>query len=162
MHILLVMPNAPAIDVTVEMVEDSLVSLVRHLSSVRTWRRIAVATSTPLDRARYIVLRAVSEHAPTRTSELADAVGVDQSTMSRHVKILEEAGYVSRVADPSDGRASALSITRAGARVMDRVRDARHQLIAEALDDWAPADRALLAPLLARLASDFDRLEGRV
>jgi hypothetical protein len=29
------------------------------------------------------------------------------------------------------------------------------------LGDWSPADRTRLAPLLARLANDFSRLESR-
>ena len=153
------MPNATALESTVDQVENSLIPLVRYLSSPRTWRQIAVATDVPLDRARYVVLRAVAESEPVRTTALAEQVGVDPSTMSRHVSILEAAALVARVADPADGRAQSVSLTPAGRRVMEKVRAARHDLITDALGDWDDADRAQLASLLARLSDDFVRRE---
>jgi DNA-binding MarR family transcriptional regulator len=144
---------------TVDQVENSLIPLVRYLSSPRTWRQIAAATDVSLDRARYIVLRAVAESEPVRTTALAEQVSVDPSTMSRHVAILEQAELVQRVADPADGRAQSLSLTPAGRQVMEKVRTARHDLIADVLVDWNDADRAQLATLLARLSDDFVRAE---
>ena len=146
-------------EIGVEIVEDSLVALLRHMSSARTWRRIAAGTGTDLDKARYHVLRAVAENAPVRTTELAELLGVDPSTMSRHVSVLERAQLVERVPDPVDRRASSVSITESGKRVMSRVRDARHEIISAVLEDWSPSDRAQLAPLLARLANDFSRVD---
>jgi len=154
-------PPASAIAPSDADIEDALVFLVRQIASARTWRRIATVTGIPLDRARYIVLRAVAEHAPARTTDLAEQVGVDQSTMSRHVAQLERAGYVQRVPDADDRRASSLSLTPAGRRVMERVVDARHDLIEAALTGWSDDDRAQVAPLLARLANDFHRTEER-
>jgi DNA-binding MarR family transcriptional regulator len=154
------MPPAPAtLDSTVDQVENSLIPLVRYLSSPRTWRQIAAATDIPLDRARYVVLRAVAESAPVRTTALAELVGVDPSTMSRHVTLLEQAGFVSRAADPDDGRAQSVSLTASGRDVMEKVRAARHDLITEVLTEWHADDRARLAQLLGRLADDFLRVE---
>jgi len=144
---------------TVDHVEDALIPLVRYLSSPRTWRQIAGSADIPLDRARYMVLRAVAETEPVRTTTLAEQVGVDPSTMSRHVAVLDQAGYVTRAADPDDGRAQALSLTPAGREVMEKARAARHDLITEALAGWDDADRTRLAALLGRLADDFLRVE---
>jgi DNA-binding MarR family transcriptional regulator len=144
---------------TAEQVEDALVPLVRYLSSPRTWRQIAVATDVALDRARYVVLRAVAESEPVRTTTLAEQVGVDPSTMSRHVNLLEQAGLVRRVADPDDGRATSVSLSPAGRHVMEKVQAARHDLITGAIADWTNDDRTQLASLLGRLAGDFVRAE---
>ena len=103
-----------------DQVEDALIPLVRYLSSPRTWRQIAAATDVPLDRARYVVLRAVAEGEPLRTTSLAERVGVDPSTMSRHVTLLERDGLVGRIADPDDGRAQSVSLTPAGRDVMEQ------------------------------------------
>jgi DNA-binding MarR family transcriptional regulator len=153
------MVNAAPPQGTSEQVEDALIPLVRYLASPRTWRQIAAATDVALDRARYIVLRAVAETEPVRTTALAEQVGVDPSTMSRHVNLLEQAGLVQRVADPDDGRATSVSLSAAGRHVMEKVRAARHDLITNALTDWTPDDRAQLASLLGRLAGDFVRAE---
>jgi DNA-binding MarR family transcriptional regulator len=153
------MPTAAALESTVDQVENSLIPLVRYLSSPRTWRQLAAATDVHLDRARYVVLRAVAESEPVRTTALAEQVGVDPSTMSRHVNILEQAGLVERTADPDDGRAQSLALTAAGRTVMEKVRAARHDLITDVLGDWDDTDRTQLASLLARLAGDFVRAE---
>jgi DNA-binding MarR family transcriptional regulator len=153
------MPKTAVLEGTVDQVENALIPLVRYLSSPRTWRQIAAATDVALDRARYVVLRAVAESEPVRTTALAEQVGVDPSTMSRHVSILERAGLVERVADPADGRATSLSLTAAGRDVMGRVRAARHDLITDVLADWNDDDRAQLASLLGRLSDDFVRAE---
>jgi DNA-binding MarR family transcriptional regulator len=152
-------PPGSTIDGTVDAVEDALIPLVRYLSSPRTWRRIATVTDIPLDRARYVVLRAVAESEPVRTTALAEQVGVDPSTMSRHLTVLDQAGLVVRGTDPDDGRAQAVTLTDAGREVMEKARGARHDLITDALADWDDADRGQLASLLARLADDFARTE---
>src|SRR6476659_8114806 len=129
-------------DSTVDQVENALIPLVRYLSSPRTWRQIAGSAEIPLDRARYLVLRAVAESEPVRTTALAEQVGVDPSTMSRHVSILEQAGLVERTADPDDGRARTLSLTSAARTVREKVRAARHDLITDVLGDWEDRDRS--------------------
>jgi DNA-binding MarR family transcriptional regulator len=153
------MATSATLDSTVDHVENALIPLARYLSSARTWRQIAGSAGIPLDRARYVVLRAVAEGEPVRTTTLAEQVGVDPSTMSRHITVLDRAGYVTRAADPHDGRAQALSLTPAGREVMEKARAARHDLITDALAEWDDADRTHLATLLGRLADDFLRVE---
>ena len=157
------MPSSTAVgstvDSTVDAVDNALIPLVRYLSSPRTWRQIAGSADIPLDRARYLVLRAVAESEPVRTTALAAHVGVDPSTMSRHITVLDQAGYVTRAADPDDGRAQAVSLTAAGRAVMEQARAARHDLITNVLAEWDDADRRHVAALLARLADDFVRVE---
>ena len=86
------MQQSALVDSTVDQVENALIPLVRYLSSPRTWRQIAGSAEIPLDRARYVVLRAVAESEPVRTTALAEQVGVDPSTMSRHVTVLDPGG----------------------------------------------------------------------
>ena len=153
------MPTATALEGTVDQVENALIPLVRYLSSPRTWRQLAAATDVDLDRARYVVLRAVAESEPVRTTALAEQVGVDPSTMSRHVSILEQAGLVGRTADPDDGRAQTLSLTSAGRNVMEKVRAARHDLITDGARRLGGQRPQPARALLGRLADDFVRAE---
>jgi DNA-binding MarR family transcriptional regulator len=153
------MSDTAVFESTVDEVENALIPLVRYLSSARTWRRIAGSAGIHLDRARYLVLRAVAESEPVRTTAVAEQVGVDPSTMSRHLAMLERDGCVTRSADPDDGRAQAVALTPAGREVMEKARAARHELISAALAAWDDADRTHLAALLGRLADDFLRVE---
>jgi DNA-binding MarR family transcriptional regulator len=92
---------------------------------------------------------------------LAQLLGVDTSTMSRHVKTLERGELVVRAEDPLDGRAARVSLTGAGAEVLRVLGEARHRYFAELLASWSEADRAGLAPLLAQLANDVLERGGR-
>ena len=49
---------------------------------------------------------------PRRASELADELGASRPAMSRHLRVLREAGVLQEVADEEDGRAALLTIDR--------------------------------------------------
>ena len=49
-----------------------------------------------------------------RLTELAQIAGVSKQAMAEMVDAMVEAGYVERVADPADGRARRLRLTRRG------------------------------------------------
>ncbi len=49
---------------------------------------------------------------PRRASELADELGASRPAMSRHLRVLREAGVLQEEADEEDGRAALLTIDR--------------------------------------------------
>src|SRR6266511_3719973 len=59
------------------------------------------ATDSRLDPASVWVLHYVEAQAPLRVSELAKCMDLDSSTVSRHIRHLEENGYLSRTDDPA-------------------------------------------------------------
>ncbi len=73
------------------------------------------------------ILSHLDEVDPTMVGELADHLGVTASTMSLHLKRLDEAGYVRRDPDPADRRVTNVRLTEAGVAV----RDAQEVLDAE-------------------------------
>lgn len=62
---------------------------------------------------------------------------------------------MTREADPTDGRASALVLTTEGIRALRKVQDARRRLIADLVADFTLAEQRSLAALLGRLAERF-------
>jgi DNA-binding MarR family transcriptional regulator len=58
---------------------------------------------------------------PRRIGELAELAGVTKNAAVYLVNQLEHAGYVERVADPSDGRATVVRLTARGAQVSNVV-----------------------------------------
>jgi len=104
---------------------------------------------------RALFLARVSMLAPARPSDLAAGVGLDQSTVSRHLQSLETEGLVERRPDPLDRRASHVDLTPAGKQAVSELLDQRAQLIDTALQAWSESDRQTLAILLQRLAGDL-------
>ena len=113
--------------------------------------RLSRAVHPDLDSAAYGLLIRLREHGPVRPSELAAYVGVGKATISRQLKVLEGLKLVEREADPADGRAHRLTLTREGRDRMDAVRSARLRRLHTSLDSWPEEDVSTLATLLGRL-----------
>lgn len=105
--------------------------------------------------ATVFLLRHLRESEPLRVSDLADRSRLDVSTVSRHVKALEEAGHLVRVEDPADKRACRLQTTPQGDALYDAAMAARCAVLESVLADWPTEDRATLARLMDRLAQDM-------
>ena len=109
----------------------------------------------------FLLLSRLAE-APRRGSELGGLLGLDQSTVSRQVKGLCEAGLVGRAADPEDGRAYRIALTDKGRDLLRDERLRRLHVIAEALEPLSPAQRTDLASLLDTINATLEDRGGRI
>lgn len=66
-----------------------------------------------LKTTQYSLLAHVVNLSPVRPVDLAEAMAIDASTLTRNLKPLIEAGFI-RVAEGADGRSHVLAITDAG------------------------------------------------
>ena len=146
----------------IAVIESAIVTIVREFSLASTQERLIAQAGVSVERAGFGVLRCISEHGDLRVSDLAQLLGVDTSTMSRHVKTLERDGLLTREGDPLDRRSARVGLTSSGTEVLELLRVARHEFFAELLGDWAEHDREALAPLLAQFAGDVLVKAGRV
>src|SRR4028118_987652 len=105
-----------------------------------------------VERPALIILARLKERGALRLSDLASDVCLDVSTMSRHVRALEERGFVERSTDPADGRASLLTLTAAGRKVLATAWASRRAWMDRSLDGWSAADRQVLTDALERFA----------
>jgi DNA-binding MarR family transcriptional regulator len=110
--------------------------------------RLATRNVNTLPHAAMRVLGRLDELGQARISELAKADRCSQPTMSNLVQRLEEQGWVDRVQDPADSRASLISLTDAG---LTELRSARRQ-----------AGVALASQLGQLPATDLTTLEAAV
>jgi DNA-binding MarR family transcriptional regulator len=89
-----------------------------------------------------------------RRTDLASALALSQSTVTRKAAPLEKLGFVERRSDARDARVGLLALTDAG---RERVRDAQATLRRLArdvfADRWSDADLRTLAELLGRLTA---------
>ncbi len=130
-------------------------ALSRVARTVWSLRVATYAAGAPVDRAGFALLARLADLGDARPSDLAAALGVDLSTVSRQARHLEDAGLLDRGTDPDDGRACRLTVNEAGRELLDDMRAGRQQLLARALSDWSPEDRDRLTDLLTRLADDL-------
>jgi len=101
-------------------------------------------------------LEMLVEHGPMRLNDLTERLFLDKSTTSRVVRTLVKKGYVEQHADPSDGRATALSATRAGRNLCARITDDLVDQQRELLADLDPDVRAGVVDVIRRLARAAD------
>jgi DNA-binding MarR family transcriptional regulator len=102
-----------------------------------------------LDRAEYLILRALARLGPSSINELADALGLDPSTVGRQVAALEEAGLIGRTQDPQDRRRAIVASTAVGRRRMNLTSSKRTARTRDLLADWTPEELSALAEAFA-------------
>lgn len=100
-------------------------------------------------------LSTITHAGPMRLRDLAEAEGVTPPTMSRIVGVLEGAGHVARTSDPTDARAALLHATAEGRELINGVKSARVQHLAQALEQLPDDQRAILASALVAVEHEL-------
>jgi DNA-binding MarR family transcriptional regulator len=104
-----------------------------------------------LDPAQMDALECVASRVRWRMSDLADALHLDPSTVTRTIDRLSAAGYVERVPAKEDGRGVDVAATPAGRRHCARVTTGREAAMLAFLDEFSDGDAERLAMLMERL-----------
>ena len=125
------------------------------MATIRVGRRMRQRLpGEELEFSLIALLKALAHRGALRPTDLAGVLDLDASTVSRHVRTLEERGLVARTTDPDDGRATRLALTDEGRERLEAGAARRRALVAELLEDWSAEDRETLRRLLTRLADD--------
>ena len=110
------------------------------------------------EHGRVSVLFMLSRLGPMRASALAKECMLDLSTVSRHLRALEDEGHVVKSADPDDKRAFQLGLTERGHDFVQEFWRARvasvHSALAESA--WSADEVRALATLLDRFVRDTE------
>jgi DNA-binding MarR family transcriptional regulator len=107
------------------------------------------------DAAALVLLFPLVRMGPLRQGALAELVHADPSTVSRHVTSLVERGFVTRVADETDGRASRLVVTDAGRAQLDELRRQREAYLESSTAAWSEEELDTFTTLFGRLLDDL-------
>jgi len=127
-------------------VERQTAILTRHFELLH--RRTDIHDT--LDRAEYLLLRALDEGGPMRINALATLLGLDPSTAGRQVAALQAGGLVEREPDPADRRCTVVTPTAEGLDRMRHVRRLRTEMVAELLDGWSDEDLRTFDTILGK------------
>ncbi|WP_372730011.1 MarR family winged helix-turn-helix transcriptional regulator [Nocardioides sp.] len=130
-----------------------------RVAVMRLRRRLAVERhpDNELSLATMAVLGALHRSGELSIGELAAHERVRPPSMTRTVKCLEEAGYVSRRAHETDGRQVLVTVTDAGRATLLADRERRDVWLSDRLADLTPHERQVLheaAPILDRLSQE--------
>ena len=137
-------------------VEEALV-----VAMARVGKRLRQRAAGELDFSTFILLKTVHHLGPIRPSALAAELDLDASTVSRHVKSLEDHGLLVRTTDPDDGRAFQVALSDDGTARIEEAGARRRELIGSLVGDWSDQDREDLRRLLHQIVVSLDTQEHR-
>jgi DNA-binding MarR family transcriptional regulator len=125
-------------------VEKAIVRIARAGQSREAARIRAERSGVFLSRPAISIVSALHASGPVRLSRL----------VSRESAQLVTDRYVSRAADPTDGRATIVRLTPRGRRAYRAYRAATDEIVAEAFAGWKAAEIRTLADCLERVVGD--------
>ena len=111
-----------------------------------------------LDPRGLMVLKTISTAAAPNQLAIAQAAGIDKTTLVAVLDDLERKLLVRRVADANDRRARVVELTDEGRRMLAWAEAAGDDIQGAVLDDLEPADRESLLRSLPLLIRAIDRI----
>jgi DNA-binding MarR family transcriptional regulator len=93
-------------------------------------------------------------------SELADLATIDRTTLTRTIDRMEEAGWLTRLADAEDMRVTRLALTAAGRKMFDRIWPTVQRLNDLAIAGLPRSDIQLLQKILGRMRANLEAYVG--
>lgn len=113
---------------------------------MRTSRRLRVeATGDIITPGQYTVLALLNGSGPSTLRALAESEHVQAPSMTRIVNALADQGFVTRSANPDDGRQVRVDITDAGKKVLAGARNQRTAWLAQRVAGLSEEDRLILS-----------------
>jgi len=137
-----------------ESAEDTILAAFVEITAIgqRYQDELADELSPGLRRGTAQPVLRLHRDGPQRVSALARGLGLDSTTVTRHLDELERRGLVVRRPDDADRRASVVGLTAEAVARLDAADTERRRRLRHLLADWPAADRQSFARLLARFA----------
>lgn len=112
-------------------------------------------TEQVFDPTRVGVLRLAVERGPIRPTVIARELGVNPSSITRHVQALHALGHVTVSADPNDGRAFLVEATNRGRTELRTFDAVGLEVFAAVVEEWSEEDLLVLTTLLDRMVETW-------
>ena len=138
-------------------VEKAIVRIARIGAGREAARNRAERSGVHLSRPAVNIVSALHASGPIRLSHLSDLTDLEAPLVSREIARLCEGGYVKRAADPTDGRATIVTLTSKGRRAYLAYRQATDEIVVEAFAGWNAGELRTLADYLERVVTDVSR-----
>ena len=132
----------------------NLSALILLWDSPRFQGEILAKSGESIDQQAHATLRHLLAWGPMRPTALSEVLGTGASHVSKIVRRLEDDGWVQRATDPSDGRATLISLTDEGVVAAHGVYALGDRMIAEILEGWSEDDVRMYTDLTVRFVRD--------
>ena len=140
---------------SVEAVEHAMLILSRFLESAQ--KEVGTLTLSA-----YLLLGEIVQNGgPLGINDLAQALQLDISTISRQVAALESSGLAERFSDSVDARVSLLQTTDLGQTRFQEAHKMRYSLYSELLENWPEEDRRQFGIYLERFIQTVHQRRNR-
>ena len=109
---------------------------------------------------RYQILQFLLQNSPCNQIAVQEKLKIDQAALTRHFKILESEGYVSRERNPVNQREVLVELTQEAKNQL-LVNPPKHHLkVKEQMESiLSPAEQKELTTLLTKLVSGLEKIE---
>ncbi len=131
-------------------------SVVRELLEVKL---LAVATKEPLTLHQFHLLKLLSANGRHQVGEVAEFLGVSAPAATKNIDKLERLGLAARTPCKGDRRATLLSASARGRRLVKRYEDLKTARLAPVLEAFSPDELDQLTRLLERFSLTLIRAE---
>jgi DNA-binding MarR family transcriptional regulator len=146
------MPDSPEADAARDAysleIEQGVSTLYR--SSKARVKALVERFDPELQMAGYMVLRYVMTHEPLRAGDIAAALTMDKSAVSRQLTVLKEKGLLEVHTDPEDGRASLVKSSDSAKNELEAFRLELKEDYRRVLGSWDASEIETFATLLKR------------
>ncbi len=143
--------------VTAEHQVEGLLSRMADMrNSPRYLSRLLTLAGSPVQPSGWAILTALHRRGELRVSELAEQLGLDQSTVSRQLKPLDAAGLIRRQTHDGDRRVAIVSLSEQGDTAYSAVRQRWLDDLTWFMRNWTDTDRAHFGELAERFSDEVD------
>lgn len=125
------------------------VAVLYRASKARV-KRLVEHLDPDMQTAGYLVLRYVMANEPIRAGDIATALSMDKSAVSRQLTTLRDSGLIEAQPDPEDGRASLVVASDKANERLDEFRTELKSDYERILASWGAADIEAFARLLKK------------
>jgi DNA-binding MarR family transcriptional regulator len=134
-----------------------------RVAVLRIYRALRIRTNHRVTPSQGSALARIEQAQPVRLGRLAQLEGISAASMSKIVDSLEDDGFVTRVPDPLDGRASMIQLSSNGREMIHTIRVANTEALEVALTTLSEGERQLLReslPVLEKVAAALQAKEN--
>lgn len=143
-------------DQDIAVLEDAVRRFAQIMKRPGRWTELAAQAKVDIDRPSAMILQTLLLHKQLcRVQDLALQLGIEPPSVTRKTQELEQAGYLRRVPDRLDRRAVDLRVTPRGRAAANRIWKAHRETLADALQNWKPAERRQFVELFSRFSDDL-------
>lgn len=142
-----------------DQIEQQLFRLLRRTNAIHV---TTARGDVDLERSSYGILCLLADDGPQRLGAIATAFRLDPSTVTRQVQTVVNLGLAEKATDPTDRRATVLSLTDEGLETVTTARTWRRQMLDQIIAGWTDEERQQFVDALARFNTSVDEFEEKL